>query len=625
MPFKNPAGLYALLALVPFIILYLRRPKPKEKTIPSLMFFIKEGGVTKFANFFKQILRNLLFLLQLAIILSAAFAVASPFFTSEKAASAKHTVLVIDGSASMNALLSDGSGTRFGRAVEEAGSRLEGRVSVVLATNIPVVVLDKGTSADARKILSTMKAKATKTHVGDGMLAAGELIDDSSGNSRVVVLSDFQAGEGTDAIVAKRSLAARKIDVELVNVLGGREGGNEGKESLKTLSNVGFVGLDINKFQTTALVRNYDDAQHKVEIEVMNNGNLVAKEQLDMGPRSVEPFSFDTVHGNTQLDILRKDDLETDNSLFISSPVRKIRALLITNSDSSYLMAALKSSQNVELDMAFPPVIKAFNYDVIIIHNASSQFMLPGFYREINKAVANGTGLIVTARQARQDLPVYVKQFDMPFDLFGMGNSSRASVRIDGYLTKGVDFGVVASYNVARPYGAEKFTSLVVADDNSSLLGSYSKGSGIVFYYGLLDDASTFKSSYFYPIFWDNLLSFLTRSEDLASFNVQTGRVEGISEQQVTTPSGRVKTARLFFDDAGFYAIGSKTIAANLLDKGESDISSEKALERASYDSRLLSAATTAKNEIEFGGKLVFAALVLVLLELLLVKMRGDL
>ncbi|MEK6837200.1 MAG: VWA domain-containing protein, partial [Nanoarchaeota archaeon] len=579
---------------------------------------------TKFANFFRQILRNLLFLLQLAIILSVAFAVASPFFTSEKAAAAKHTVLVIDGSASMNALLSDGSGTRFGSAVEEAGSRLEGTVSIVLALNIPVVVLDKGTSADARKVLSALRPKATKTHVGDGMLAAGELIDDNSGNSRVVVLSDFQSNEGTDVIVAKRSLTARKVSVNLVNVLSTSTSDNALEYALKSLSNIGFVGLDVNKFQTTALVRNYDDAQHKVDVEVMNNDNLVAKKQLDIGPRSVEPFSFDTVHGNTQLGILRKDDLEADNSLFISSPVKKIRALLITNSDSSHVMAALKSSPNVELDTAFPPVVKAFNYDVIIIHNASSQFMLPGFYKEINKAVANGTGLVVTAQQAQQGLPVYIKQFDVPLGLSGVGNSSRASVRIEGYLTKGVDFGVVANYNVARPYN-DRFTSLVVADDNSSLLGSYPHGNGLVFYYGLFDDASTFKSSYFYPIFWDNLLSFLTKSEDLASFNVQTGRVEGISEQQVITPGGKVKTARLFFDEAGFYTVGSKTVAANLLDKDESNIASEEAFELASYDSKLLSAASTAKSEVEFENKLVFAALALVLLELLFVKMRGDL
>ena len=152
MDFKNPAGLYALLALIPFILLYLRRPKPKEKTIPSLMFFMREKGVTKFASFLKQILKNLLFLVQLAIILSAAFAVASPFFRSEKAAGAAETVLVIDGSASMNAKIADSSSTRFDKAVEEANSHLEGHISIVLATNIPVIILEKGSAGDAKKI-----------------------------------------------------------------------------------------------------------------------------------------------------------------------------------------------------------------------------------------------------------------------------------------------------------------------------------------------------------------------------------------------------------------------------------------------------------------------------------------
>ncbi|MBI2144591.1 BatA domain-containing protein [Candidatus Woesearchaeota archaeon] len=619
MAFKNPAGLYALLALVPFILLYLRRPRPKEKTIPSLMFFLKEGGSTKFSSFFRQIFRNLLFLVQLAILLFVAFAVASPFITSEKAASARHTVLVIDGSASMNALLADGSGTRFARALEESGSRLEGRVSIVLALNIPVVVADKATAAEAGKLLATLKAKATQSHVGDGMLAAGELVDEPE-SSRVVVLSDFQANQGTDVIVAKRSIAARGAKVELVNVLGT---GNEAKEALRGLSNVGFVSLDINKFQTTALIKNYDSSEHKVGVEVKNSGSGVAEMQLAIGPRSVEDLSFDTLHGSTELRILRKDDFEADNSLFVSSPAKKARTLLITNSDASYIMAALKASPNVELDVAVPPVVKGFGYDVIIIHNASAQFMLPGFYREINKAVENGTGLVITAQDS---LPAYIRQFSMPLELAkdGIGNASRSSVRIENYLTKGVDFGIVSSYLAVKP-DTDKFTSLVAADDNSTLLGIYSKGNGIVFYYGFLDDKSTFRSSYLYPVFWDNLLSFLTKSEDIASFNVLAGKVEGISEQQVATPSGKVRTSRLFFGDAGFYALGSRVVAANLLDKGESDIAAEDSFGVAVSDSMLLSSAVKAGNDVLFEGKLVFAALALLLLELLIIKMRGDL
>ncbi|MBI2144914.1 BatA domain-containing protein [Candidatus Woesearchaeota archaeon] len=614
MPFKNPLGLYALLALIPFILLYMRRPKPKEKTIPSLMFFLREQGVTKFSNFFKQILQNLLFLVQLAIILSVAFSAASPFFTSEKAATAKQTVIVIDGSASMNARLSGELATRFEKAAAQAGELIEGDAGVVLATNIPVVMLERGSSSEARKILSALKAKATETHIGDAMLAAGELVEDPK-KSKVVVISDFQENQGTDVLVAKRSLAARGINVVLANVLS--------EETLNELSNVGFAELDINKFQTTALIKNYDDAERAIDIEVLSNGKEVSTEHLVLEPRSLEPVSFDTLNGKTQLRIKQDDDLETDNSLFINSPTKKVKALLITNSDTSYIMAALKSSPSVELDVAFPPVIKHFGYDVIIIHNASSQFMLPGFYKEINKAVANGTGLVITAQES---LPTYIKQLNMPIEPKGMANTSKANTKVENRLTKGIDFGVVARhYTLSNKSKESQFTTLVAADDESPLIATYTSGSGAVTYYGLLDDASSFRSSYFYPIFWDNLMGFLTKSDDIASFNVLTGKIEGISEQQVETPNGKIRTARLFFDDAGFYSYGAKTVAANLLSKEESNIRSADAAETGKADSTLSLGAVQTKAELQLESKLIFAGIALLFLELLIIKMRGDL
>ncbi len=628
MAFNNPHGLYALLALIPFILLHLRRPKPKEKTIPSLMFFMKEKGVTKFSNLFRQILRNLLFLVQLAILLSAAFAAASPFFTSEKAATAKQTVLVIDGSASMNAMLSTGSTTRFEKALAEAGSRVEGDASVILATNIPVVVMERGTSTDAKKALSLLKSRATETHIGDSMLAAGELVEDPS-KSKIVVVSDFQASQGTDIIVAKRSLTARGINVELVNVLSDKGTDaplstlDNAKDELSGLSNAGFVQVDVNKFQTTALVKNYDDNSRGIDVEITNNGKEVSTQRLTIGPRSLEPVSFDTMSGKTQLRIMQEDDLPTDNTAFVSSPTKRVRALLITNSDASYVMSALKSSPNVQLDVAFPPVVKGFGYDVIIVHNASSQYMLPGFYKEINKAVSNGTGLVVTAQDS---MPAFVKQLNMPLALYGMKNSSKATVKIENSLTKGVDFGVVAKYYQATVQGKDSaFTTLVAADDDTPLIGTYPSGNGLVLYYGLFDDASSFRSSYSYPIFWDGMLGFLTRSDNVASFNVLTGNVEGISEQQVETPSGKIKTARLFYDEAGYYTMGTRVVAANLANMEESNIRSTGGLELASENSAMQSTGTKAKAQLALENKLIIAAILLLALELLIVKMRGDL
>jgi hypothetical protein len=607
MLFKNPIGLYALLALVPFIIIYLRRPKPKERTIPSLMFFMKEKGISRFSNLFKQILSNLLFIIQFLIIISAAFAVAMPFLSSSRPASAEQTIIVIDGSASMGA--SSGIGTRFEKAVSEAGSRIEGRVGIVFAENIPVVVLDSGSAAQAEKILATLKPKATETSVGDSMLAAGELVHDGK-NSKIVVLSDFQYNKGTDVLIAKRSLAARGMRVELVNLAG----------EPKKLQNVGFVDIDVNKFSTTALVKNYDDVSRTVDITVKNNGNEIQKKQLAIGPRSMEGLSFETMHGNTELKILQDDNLLVDNSAFVCSPSKKIKVLLITNSDSSYIMSALKASPNVELSVSFPPVIKSFGYDVIILENASSQFMLPSFYKEINKVVSNGTGLVIAAQDG---LPVYTKQFSMPIELGAVSNASKATVKVENYLTKGIDFGVVSKYWSSRPKNG--LTSLVAADDDSVIVGTYTFGGGIVLYYGILDEYSTFKSAYSYPIFWDNLMSFITNSQDIASYNLKTGQVQAIHKEDVQTPSGEIATKRLFIDESGFYTFDGRTVAANLASQEESDVKSVEFVETTTADKQLSVSEIVSKAEILLEDKLIFLALALLLIELLMIKTRGDL
>src|SRR3989344_5097856 len=94
-------GLWSFLALVPFIILYLIRPKPKEMTLPSLMFLLKLKGSTAKTSFLKNILKDLLFLLQLLALCLLALSVADPFTEVSKLVSTTNVALVIDTSASM--------------------------------------------------------------------------------------------------------------------------------------------------------------------------------------------------------------------------------------------------------------------------------------------------------------------------------------------------------------------------------------------------------------------------------------------------------------------------------------------------------------------------------------------
>ncbi len=67
LPFQRPLGVWALIAVAVFVFLYLRRPKPQDKVIPSLMFIMQDNKRSRQYSFFQKLLTNLLFLLQLLI------------------------------------------------------------------------------------------------------------------------------------------------------------------------------------------------------------------------------------------------------------------------------------------------------------------------------------------------------------------------------------------------------------------------------------------------------------------------------------------------------------------------------------------------------------------------------
>lgn len=70
MPFETPLALLALLSVIPLIILYMLRPKPKVLLIPSLMFVFKFERERKwvYASLTK-IVQDPLFLIQLLVLI----------------------------------------------------------------------------------------------------------------------------------------------------------------------------------------------------------------------------------------------------------------------------------------------------------------------------------------------------------------------------------------------------------------------------------------------------------------------------------------------------------------------------------------------------------------------------
>ena len=315
-------GALAFLSLVPFIILYLRRPKPTEQTIPSLMFFISERGATRFHSFLRHLIRNMLFLLQLAILSLLAFSVMG-FFMEVPAEKTGNTVIVLDVSASMQAE-KDGI-TRFEQAVGKAGELLNGRVSIVLASNVPRVVLESSSAEAARKVLRTVEPLDTSSNIGDAILIARDIL---GGKGEIIVLSDFIATEGIDPIVAKRAVSQDAF-VSFFNFGGKAE-------------NIGIIGMDVDKSTTRVVVDNFDGRPRDLKIQIVNNGAVQDEAALNLPANSMDEFEFDTLQGQTEVRLIADDDFEADNTAYVSVPANaKIRTLLITNSENTNVEAAL--------------------------------------------------------------------------------------------------------------------------------------------------------------------------------------------------------------------------------------------------------------------------------------------
>ena len=274
MPFGNPAGLYALLVLVPFILLYFFRPKTVSTTIPSLMFFMRQKGYSRRSNFFRNFLVNLLFLIQVFALGALAFSIAEPIVAVPRNITISDTAIVLDVSASMQAKL-EGS-TRFEQAVKYAKDNLNGEVSIVLAQSIPVTLLERGSRSKAFELLSVIRPRDTTTNIGDAMTLASDIL---RGKGRIIVLSDFAYSEGADPLVAKRLLSAKGYDVQLVDFSG-------------KASNAGITDMLFDRFESRAFIKNFNDEERTVTLQLVSENKVLKEKALKIGKNSIENFKF---------------------------------------------------------------------------------------------------------------------------------------------------------------------------------------------------------------------------------------------------------------------------------------------------------------------------------------------
>ena len=579
--FLYPKGVYALLALIPLIILYLIRPKPKDKVVPSLMFLVRKDKKKNKNSFLQKLINNLLFIIQLLIIMVIAVSMAKPYVMRDYETSAEKTVLVIDVSASIAATY-DGQ-TRLEREIGIAKNKLGRKNTIILAANIPELYLEEASVSESLDALEKVKSKDTTTNLGDALMFASNHLTPDKG--KIILISDF-AGSETDPEVVKKVLESKGFKIDFLQVTDPAE-------------NVGIIDLIVGKQDSVAYVKNYGKDAAIVKMKIGG-----AESELEISAKSIEAFAFKTPPGTSELSLTSNDGFDLDDKSYISIPTRtKNRILRITNKGFTNVHYALISNPKNEVEVANPPLVSRLDYDVFVIDKFDVKLLLPETIKKIKTLVSEGRSIIIVYQK-----DIFDAQFNGLLPVTNKGTISKKSQLKVDYMsdfTTDVDFGSVS--NIFNVDLNKEAVSVVSTVDGNPVIAYHTVGQGIVFYYGINDLESDFKASAFYPLFWNNILDFLIKKDDITNLNIRTGQSYGEKS----------------FDTVGIKTLNEKKIAVNLLSESESDIG------RGAADSELAKGMKGAGEITKMPHRtdiwLLGGALALLFVELYYIKYRGDL
>ena len=192
MQFLAPIALALLALSIPILLLWMLRLRRREVTVPSTLLWSRLLLDREANTPWQRLRRNLLLLLQLAILLTLVFALARPYLPVPAVARGA-VVLLLDASASMNA--TDVEPSRFSvarRAAEEMINKLDadGIMTVIAVGDQPqILAAATGDKAKLREIIDQARpTQAPADWTSAFSLAAGAT--SGAAESTIVIISD---------------------------------------------------------------------------------------------------------------------------------------------------------------------------------------------------------------------------------------------------------------------------------------------------------------------------------------------------------------------------------------------------------------------------------------------------
>ena len=379
MNFLSPTSLFLFGLAVPIVALYILKLRRRREPVSTLMFWEELFRERQTTSLFQRLKHLLSLLLQLLFLALLVFAIAQPQFAFITK-SARQFVLIIDQSASMNAIEGTDGTTRLDTAKQRALRTVEtlrfmDEMTVMSVHKRPII---HSPFTNHQKSLRAAINAIQPTDVGTNLEPAVDLaiaIAQTKSNPEIVIFSDFQSV--SEELLAKlNSKVEKDKDTEESN----REVRHRLIRIGKARDNVGITQFRVRKslvnpfdYETLLRVVNASEEEKQFNVELYflaetrhhdDPDRVTAAEEnlFDVRPYTLAPgdsrseiFSNFTFEGGKLKAILDVNDaLSTDNTAYATLPKREHISVLLVTAENPFLEKVLTVDEQIKLTVLTP-------------------------------------------------------------------------------------------------------------------------------------------------------------------------------------------------------------------------------------------------------------------------------
>ncbi len=370
MNFLTPTSLFLFGLAIPIIALYILKLRRRREPVSTLMFWEQLFKERQTTSLFQRLKHLLSLLLQLLFLMFLVLAIARPQFAFITK-SARQLILIIDHSASMNAVLNldpddSSSESRLDSAKQNAlqmvkGLRFMDEMSVISCNTRPVIHTPfTNHQKTLQQAIESIKPTDVKTDLKSAVDLAFDVAQ-TKPNPEVIILSDFQSVSEETLAKFQESIQQdttteeqdkkEKIKLHLIRI--GENSDNVGITQFRVRKSI----VNAFDYETLLTVVNASDEEKKCSVELYFNESLfdVRPYTLAPGEKKSEIFSNFTFEGGELKAVLDVTDvLPTDNVAYATLPKRELISVLLVTDENPFLQKVLSVDEKLNLSIMTP-------------------------------------------------------------------------------------------------------------------------------------------------------------------------------------------------------------------------------------------------------------------------------